>query len=122
MGSAVAASWRLFQEVTDLPTGVQRGANAPQEEWPNEATYNSISRNALPGSSVPWGMSAWPKGKPSQQGGFCLWAFVAPDPGEQKGEMCVPPLAGPRNSPTQWLLRDYSFLPGPGSHEVIQKE
>lgn len=37
----------------------------------------------------PGGMSAWLKGEPSQQGGFCLWAFVSPDPGEQKGEMCV---------------------------------
>ena len=48
VGSAVAAPWRLFQEVTDLSTGVQRGVNALQEKWPNEVTYNSISRNASP--------------------------------------------------------------------------
>lgn len=37
---------------TDFSTGVQRGANSLQKKWPNEAIYNSISRNALAGPGV----------------------------------------------------------------------
>lgn len=85
---AVAASWRLFQEVIDLSAGVQKGPNALQEKGPNDVTYNSISGNGkAPG--VPRRMSAWLMGKhaphPTPQGGFYLWPFITLDPGEFKG-------------------------------------
>ena len=51
-------------------------------------------------------------GKPSQQGGFCLWAFVTLNPGEfNGGNVCLLTAlpAGSWVSPTHWGLRGASF-------------
>lgn len=70
MQNVVAASWRVFQKAVDLPTGVQKEANALQEKGPDEVTYNSVSRNALPSPRCSLGdvSLANRQAPPSQQG------------------------------------------------------
>lgn len=81
-------------------SGQMRSQTTPFPEMPHQ----------VPGGVQ--GVSAWLMGKPSQQEGFCLWAFVSLNPGEfNGGEVCLLTAlpARPWVSPTHWGLRAASF-------------